>query len=246
MSYPVSTSCGGIGKILHLIFDDVLNYTNNGTFIEIGAHDGKVGSFTYNLSRIGWNGLYCEPVPSLYLKCKENHKDRPRVKVLNVAAGEKEEVLQIVEAETLSTMDTDTLNIYKQTNWSRGLFNNNNVHDVNVRKLDTILEEVNINTIDIMVLDVEGYEEQVLKGFSIDKYKPTIIIIEISDQHPDFINNAPLMLKFAVLRNILKDNGYKLIANDIVDNVYVVESLFNEDIRQKFGKMIDFKQLDQP
>ena len=59
--YPTSTSCGEIGLILHGIMDNVIEYTKEGTFIEVGANDGKTGSFTYNLAAIGWTGINIEP-----------------------------------------------------------------------------------------------------------------------------------------------------------------------------------------
>ena len=64
MSYPKSTSCGNIGLILHIVLDNVLPYKTDGTFVEVGANDGMTGSFTYNLAKIGWHGLYFEPVPN--------------------------------------------------------------------------------------------------------------------------------------------------------------------------------------
>ena len=84
-----------------------------------------------------------------------------------------------------------------------------------------LLEENNIPCdFDIFVLDVEGYEEEVLKGFSLDFYKPKMVIIEIPDTHPDFIHNKDFLDKCKRIRNILNKN-YKLIFNDIVDNVYI-------------------------
>ena len=242
MSYPPSTSCGEIGKILHIILNDVFAYKTNGTFIEIGAHDGMRGSFTYNLAHIGWHGLYCEPVPIYYNKCLNNHSNHPNVTTLNVAAGANEETLQIIEADTLSTMDNDTLEVYKNASWTSHIVKNKNMIDVTVKKLDTILEEANINNIDVMVLDVEGYEVNVFKGFNINHYKPKMIIIEIGDQFADYVNNAKIMEKFATLRNILSDAGYKLICNDVVDNVYVVDELFTTELRTKFSTMIKYPQ----
>ena len=43
MGFPPSTSCGEIGKILHIILDNVLPYKTDGLFIEVGANDGKTG-----------------------------------------------------------------------------------------------------------------------------------------------------------------------------------------------------------
>ena len=75
---------------------------------------------------------------------------------------------------------------------------------------------------DVFILDVEGYEEEVLKGFSLEYYNPKIIVIEIPDKHPDFIHNTNFLSKCKRLRDLLeKDGKYKLIVQDIVDNVYI-------------------------
>lgn len=41
MSYPNSTSCGEIGKILHIILNNVLPFKNNGFLLKLGLMMGK-------------------------------------------------------------------------------------------------------------------------------------------------------------------------------------------------------------
>ena len=77
-----------------------------------------------------------------------------------------------------------------------------------------------------MVIDVEGYEENVLKGFAINKYKPSIIIIEICDQHSELSQDSQMMKKYKKLRQYFKNNNYTLLVNDTVDSVYVSSSIF--------------------
>lgn len=241
--YLPSTSSGEVGLILHQILVKVLGYKTDGTFVEIGANDGKTGSFTFNLGKIGWHGLNCEPIPRLFELCKKNHELNINVKNVQMAAGAKKEILEIIDADTLSTMDADTLQLYLQTDWTKNNFNNATRCRVNVDTLDSIL---NINGIDInfdlFVLDVEGFEENVLKGFSIEKYKPKIIIIEISDQHFSFVNNLEIMNKFKRLRDYFTLHEYKLLVNDIVDNVYVRKDLFDVNDKNVFSKCIRFPQ----
>ena len=190
MSFPRSTSCGEIGLILHIILNNIFPHKKDGLFIEIGANDGKTGSFTYNLSEIGWHGFNFEPIPRLYQLCCDNHKHHTNVKNYNIALGECEGEVNIIDADTLSTIDTDVINIYSNTPQVKNHFNNTNSrHNVKMNTLNNILQENDIANIDMLVLDVEGYEENVLKGFSIEKYNPSIFIIEIADQHPDFSNN---------------------------------------------------------
>jgi FkbM family methyltransferase len=51
---------------------------------------------------------------------------------------------------------------------------------VKVRKLDTILaeHEPDIDHVDILAVDVEGWELNVMRGFSIERYRPSVIILE--------------------------------------------------------------------
>ena len=142
--------------------------------------------------------------------------------------GEIKGEVTIIDADTLSTIDTNVIDIYSKIPQFKNFFtNNNNYHKVKMNTLDNILQENSIANIDILVLDVEGYEENVLKGFSIANYKPPIFIIEIGDQHPDFINNTIMMTKYKKLREYFRINNYTLLINDIVDNVYITNELYN-------------------
>lgn len=228
MSYPKSTSCGEIGNVLHNILDNVLQYKTDGTFIEIGANDGKTGSFTYNLASIGWYGFNFEPVPRLFEKCCDNHKRHMNVKNFQLALGNTSTEADIIDANTLSTMDVETANAYKKIQqFSRFFKDTLNIHRVKVERLDTIINEYNITNIDLLVINVEGHEEAVLEGFTINNNEPKIIIIEIPDQHKDFIHNQTLINKYARLRSYFKQHNYILLVNDIVDNVYVHKSIYD-------------------
>lgn len=248
MSYSPSTSCGEIGKILHIILNNILTFKNNGVFIEIGANDGKTGSFTYNLAEIGWYGINFEPVPRIYNLCCENHKHHKNVKNINIAIGASRSEVNILDAGTLSSIDKDTIQVYSTTpQFARHINNNNKYHTIKVETLNYMLEENQVSNIDLLVLDVEGYEENVLKGFSIEKYCPSIFIIEIGDQHPDFVNNEVMMNKYKILRDYFKTNNYTLLVNDIVDNVYIHNSIYNglnKDFIREIKKLVKFPQFE--
>jgi FkbM family methyltransferase len=53
-----------------------------------------------------------------------------------------------------------------------------NTIKVNVRKLDTILEEAKVSKIDYVIVDVEGWELNVMRGFTPSKYQPKVIVLE--------------------------------------------------------------------
>jgi len=75
-----------------------------------------------------------------------------------------------------------------------------------VSTLEKILDEIdltnlNVKTIDLLSLDVEGYELEVLQGLNFNKYRPTYILIEIYIQ------------QFNSIMKYLLENNYKLICN---------------------------------
>jgi len=63
-----------------------------------------------------------------------------------------------------------------------------NTIKVNVRKLDTILEESNVPKVDYVIVDVEGWELNVMKGFTTSKYQPKVIVLEnaFADTYQEF------------------------------------------------------------
>jgi FkbM family methyltransferase len=219
--YKPTTSCGQVGLVLHNIYQQYIKYKTNGVFVEVGANDGKTGSFTYNLAKLGWKGIYCEPIPEIYNLCVENHKQHVNTICLNVGCGSKEEELEITVANTLSTIDNEMLEMYKKSRWAQSTLQGSYKTKIKIEKLDVLLKENSISPdFDVFILDVEGYEEEVLKGFSLDYYKPKIIVIEIPDEHPDFISNSNFINKCKRIRKTLNSN-YKLVLKDIVDNVYI-------------------------
>jgi len=70
---------------------------------------------------------------------------------------------------------------------------------VSVRRLDTILaqHEPDLDRIDLLAIDVEGWELNVLRGFSLQKYRPSVVILE------NFFDKAEY-------RDYMADQGYRL------------------------------------
>ena len=57
-----------------------------------------------------------------------------------------------------------------------------------------------------MNIDVEGHEDQVLKGFDLEKYKPSVVSIEYLD-----LKMKKLEFKNNDIKNVLNSNLYKLM-----------------------------------
>lgn len=54
---------------------------------------------------------------------------------------------------------------------------------VDVKKLDNILEEAKVLKTDLVIIDVEGWELNVMQGFDTRKYQPKVIVLEVIGEH---------------------------------------------------------------
>src|SRR3990167_6152803 len=61
--------------VLAEVYQQYFGQKTDGSFIEIGAYDGVSWSNTVFLAKLGWRGVYVEPIKELADKCKEYHKD---------------------------------------------------------------------------------------------------------------------------------------------------------------------------
>lgn len=102
--------------------------------------------------------------------------------------------------------------------------NNQNKIEKEQRRLDSILMERNMNKVDLLSIDVEGYEMNVLKSLDFNKIDVNVIVIE---------NNIgftwlPVIGKYFgnelgnnKIRKFLRKKGYKQIARIMCDDVFV-------------------------
>lgn len=162
----------GEDRILARIFKDQAS----GSCVEVGANDGLHGSTTLYFERRGWDCVLVEPNPALCARLRETRT----AQVFECAASSESgtAAMQIAEGPGLAHA-VSTLCSGEEA--ERTLRNHGvavRPLDVATRTLDDILGEAKLNAVDFMSIDVEGFELEVLKGFSIDRWRPTILIIE--------------------------------------------------------------------
>lgn len=155
------------------ILERIFGGKGRGYCVEVGAYDGLTGSATYLFERKGWDCLLIEPLPESFEQITRNRQ--ALVKNVAVSSTEGEQTFTVAEnVEQMSTLQLTT----EHDQWIRDVGGSARQVVVPTATLDTLLEEAGFPWIDFITIDVEGHELEVLKGVSLEKHKPRILIIE--------------------------------------------------------------------
>lgn len=162
----------GEDRILASLFE------NNGarTCVDVGANDGVTGSVSLHFEQAGWRCVLVEPNPEL---CVRLRRERSAFLFEGAASsGKGVTTLMLAEGADLSHAVSSIepgaeADIVRQGLSVRAV-------EVKTAPLDDILEEAGVTPGEIafVSIDVEGHEPTVLKGFTLSRWKPRVIIIE--------------------------------------------------------------------
>lgn len=163
---------------------DAIIDRDGGFFVEAGGNDGFTQSNTYWLERFrGWRGVLVEPMPELAAEARLERPGTPVIEAALVAHDHEGDTVRMVFGDLMTTVagthDGD------EADWtSAGLalgWRDPREEDVAARTLSDILDEVGTPEIDLLSLDVEGYEATALRGLDLNRHAPRFLLIEMHD-----------------------------------------------------------------
>ncbi|MGH8021593.1 MAG: FkbM family methyltransferase [Opitutaceae bacterium] len=149
-----------------------------GFYVDVGAHHPWLYSNTYVFYCRGWRGINIDPMPASMEPFREL---RPRDINLEIAIGEKREHLSYYEFEEPAFngfMEKNAIDVQKE-----GLSKLVKTHSIETLPLAEVLDRHAPpgQTIDFMSVDVEGFDEVVLRSNDWDRFRPGHLIVEILD-----------------------------------------------------------------
>jgi len=163
------------------VYNNFFLNKKDGTFLEIGAHDGISYSNTYFFEKeLGWKGICIEPIKTLFEELKKN---RSCICVEGCVTDFTGKGL-FLEIEGYAQMLSGLVNKYnekhlKRIDYDMSLFGGSKKEtEVDCFILGDLLKEHNISKIDFCSLDVEGAELDILKTIDFDNFYFDILSIE--------------------------------------------------------------------
>jgi FkbM family methyltransferase len=167
------------------LFEKYFSDKKNGISIECGAFDGLMESATYFFEEnMGWTCINIEASPPIFNMLEQN---RPNAHNFNLGLSD-------VETELIFK---HVVHPYHGEKFGNGSFSHKKEHEDLLRQENCIFDEYKVlcktyknlidnfmdtnfpnKEIDLFVLDVEGFEMEVLRGMKDSKFLPKIMCIE--------------------------------------------------------------------
>lgn len=150
---------------------DFFHDRRGGTFVDVGANHYRNSSKTYYLeTELGWSGIAIEPQRE-FGEAYAQH--RPRTKFLPFFVSD-------VSNQTAKLYVLKRLSVVASSNaaFVKGFGTPDEVRDVATITLNDVLKAEGIVHPDFVSIDIELSEPHALKGFDIDRFRPSLVCIE--------------------------------------------------------------------
>lgn len=207
-------------NILNFFLNFFLNCKNKINIIQIGANDGKTNDPIYeSLEKFKEKiNLICfEPQKEAFSRLKENYKNFKNVTLINKAIGKhgNQNFYYIDQSELKKNFYhqnlkfSDGINSFEKKNLEKRLFNKGIKKDLDRFIKKTLIETINLKkalddieilekgkNLDLLLIDCEGYDDQVLYNADLEFFNPKLIYFEqknLEDERKrsllEFLNN---------------------------------------------------------
>jgi len=193
---------------LRMEFKKLLDTGEKMVFVNIGANDGLAGDpLREFVVKGGWSGLLIEPVDYVYSRLKQAYRRHIGVTCINAAIDERSGVRpfwhlrknRILPAgyDQIGSFDKDHL--MKHRAMFPGLDDFVTSKEVPCLTLNQILTEHHVTKLDVLLVDVEGFDAQVVRQVDFSRFQPRLIVFEVSHMTADTRDSV---------YGLLKTNGY--------------------------------------
>lgn len=171
--------------------------------VDVGAHNGAFTKAVERLRDIE-RGVLVEPIPSKAAMLREAFRP-PAFDVFECLLGETEGTMSIEVNEAQAT--SSVLRIHRDLpEFSQVRLGTAQHIECRTLTLDRVVEMVRLDRIDLLKLDVQGFEDRVLRGGTCSLAKTNLIWTEVS-----FVSLYENSCMFAEVHQVLRGAGFLLL-----------------------------------
>ena len=175
-----------------------------GFYVDVGCYHPIHRNNTFLLHKMGWSGIN---IDIHQFSIDLFNFMRPKDFNYNFAVSNENKILEMFYQKNLSQIST-----IDETQAKKVFQGDIKKSKINSFTLDSILEKTKLKNIkiDLLDIDVEGTDLKVLQGFSIEKYKPALICVEIHDGE----------IKESNIYKYLSNFHYELIWSGVFSHIF--------------------------
>ncbi len=185
-----------------LILNNIFRNTEKGIYIDIGCHHPFLNNHTYLFYKRGWTGINID----LDFNAVDMFKFfRPKDfnKQIALTDNKGEENLYFYHNRAAKNTISEKFGTHAKE-----------IKKIKTDTLNNIILEANLSDkkIDFLSIDVEGNELNVLKGIDLNKFKPTVVLLEfiLPDVKEFYQKNINQVMNSPIYKYMITNN-YKLI-----------------------------------
>lgn len=189
-------------------------------FVQVGANDGVKADPIHELivGNKDWSGLFVEPIGSLFHRLKHNYDNSDRFIFENIAIGAKKETRKFYYISEKAGLEASLdLPFYFD---QLGSFDRNHLfkhfderiepfiveEEIECLPLREVLDRNRVAAMDLLHIDVEGFDYQVLAQVDFSRYRPAVILFEHKHLPVEEMTKA---------KSLLEASGYRLFRYDV-------------------------------
>jgi FkbM family methyltransferase len=213
-SFPVNCQIPNLSFLAEQLF----GIKEQGYLVEIGAFDGISFSNTSGFIIRNWESHLIEPVPQFYTLLHDRYAHMSNVHLYNFAISSDNKDAIINVSGSLSSIEEKMTKEYANTYWAQKDITQENLV-IKCETLENFLNSLEApKNFDLLVVDVEGAEEKVFSTFFDSEFRPKVMIVELSDHHPDLSIKRIEHFKLGIK---ILDAGYSICYKDSINTVFV-------------------------
>ena len=216
-------------------FDEIIKrfVSSNPVIFDVGANKGQsIDRFKNRFENATIHSF--EPIESEFQIIKKKFFGKENIILNNIALGEKQETKKL--NVTAGTGNSSFNKINPETKWLQTRskqFNTSEseyvtrIENVKIETLDDYCKKNNIEKIDLLKIDTQGYEDKVLQG-SLESLKNNKIGIIITEIMFDDVYDKSFC--FSDLEKYLIPNNFRMVGVDMANNNIFSGLVFCADV----------------